>query len=207
MTLASVRQHLAQHAPDLKITELPVSAATVALAAAAFGVEPGQIVKTLTLMVADDIVLLVAAGDARLSNRKFKDVFAVKPRMLPAEDVERETGHPVGGVSPFGLAKPLRVYCDESLRRFAEVLPSGGAPNTGIRISPERMARLSSASWVDVTAPHAGPSTNEGLTRTNRIAAESTVAVLAGGTPPAHQVVADGRAQFTGSHIESMIRF
>lgn len=150
MSLLSVKDFLAQHAPDLEVIELAESTATVALAAAAHGVAPGQIAKTLSLRMKDGIVLVVTRGDARLDNRKFKSHFGVTARMLDASEVEALTGHPVGGVCPFGLAAPLPVYCDISLREFEEVIPAGGAINAAVRICPERMATLTGAQWVDV---------------------------------------------------------
>ncbi|AHJ68443.1 Hypothetical protein GbCGDNIH2_1717 [Granulibacter bethesdensis] len=152
MSLASVRAFLAAHAPDIQILEMPDSTATVAQAAAAFGVEPGQIAKTLAFLVGGQTLILVARGDARLDNRKIRTRFGGKPRMLPLEDVEPVTGHPVGGVCPFGLSQPLPVYCDRSLLGFAEVLPAAGSPNSAVRITPERLAILTNAEWVDVCA-------------------------------------------------------
>jgi prolyl-tRNA editing enzyme YbaK/EbsC (Cys-tRNA(Pro) deacylase) len=151
MSLDSVKAFLATRAPDIAVIELPASTATVTLAAEAHGVEPGRIAKTLSLRIGDDVVLLVTRGDARLDNQKFKATFRVKPKMLEAAEVEAATGHPVGGVSPFGLSRPLRVYCDVSLKDFDEVLPAAGAINSAVRIRPERLAVLTSAEWVDVT--------------------------------------------------------
>jgi len=150
MSLDSVKQFLAEHAPDLSIIEVDSSGATVAMAAMAFGVTPGQIAKTLSLSVGEQVILLVARGDARLDNRKYKDQFGAKARFLAASEVEKVTGHPIGGVGPFGLASQLDVYCDVSLRSFSEVLPAAGASNAGVRIVPERMAQLVNARWVDV---------------------------------------------------------
>jgi len=151
MSLSSVKQFFAAHAADVQVAELGTNTATVALAAGALGVAPGQIAKTLSLRLPDEVILVVARGDARLDNRKFKQRFGAKARMLESTAVEAETGHPVGGVCPFGLAKPLRVFCDVSLRAFTEVFPAGGTPDTAIRITPERMAALTGAAWVDVT--------------------------------------------------------
>jgi prolyl-tRNA editing enzyme YbaK/EbsC (Cys-tRNA(Pro) deacylase) len=95
-------------------------------------------------------VLLVARGDARLDNRKYKERFGQKAKMLSLDEVEQETGHPVGGVCPFGLARPLRVFCDVSLRAFDEVFPAAGALDAAVRITPERLAALTRAEWVDV---------------------------------------------------------
>lgn len=156
MSLASVRLFLDHHAPDLTILELPGSTATVAEAAAGHGVEPAQIAKTLALRAGDKLLLLVTRGDARLDNQKAKAIFGGKVKMLPADEVVALTGHPVGGVCPFGLATPLPVYCDISLQAFAEVLPAAGSTHSALRISPSRMAALTGADWVDVclsTAP------------------------------------------------------
>ncbi len=150
MSLQSVRQFFADRAPDVEIIELSQSTATVALAAAAHRVEPGQIAKTLSLKVKDDVILVVAKGDARLDNKKLKSVFGAKARMLSSDEVVIMTGHPVGGVCPFGLENPLAVYCDISLRQYQEVFPAAGAIHNAVRIAPERMAQLTDATWVDV---------------------------------------------------------
>lgn len=157
MSIATVRAFLAERAPELQVIEHADSTATVALAAAAFGVEPGQIAKTLSLKVGDTVLLVVARGDTRLDNRKAKAAFGGKARMLSAEEVVEHTGHPVGGVCPFGLAKPLPVYCDVSLKAFAEVLPAAGSTNSALRIAPERMAELTAAAWVDVCQEISAP--------------------------------------------------
>ena len=150
MSIESVRAFFQANAPEIEIIETPESSATVALAAAAHGVAPEQIAKTICLRVGDTVLLVVASGTARLDNRKFKDRFGGKGRMLDAEEVVAITSHPVGGVCPFGLPTPLPVYCDESLRQFAEVVPAAGATNAAVRITPERMAALTGAEWVDV---------------------------------------------------------
>ncbi|MBO3278086.1 YbaK/EbsC family protein [Pseudomonas schmalbachii] len=150
MSLESVRAFFAAKAPDIDIIELDTSTATVALAAEAHGVEPGRIAKTLSLRVGERTVLVVARGDARLDNRKLKEALGGKAKMLAAEEVAELTGHPVGGVCPFGLATPLPIYCDVSLRAFEEVLPAAGALHSAVRIDPERLAELVEADWVDV---------------------------------------------------------
>lgn len=157
MSLSSVKSFLAAHAPEITIIELQQSTATVTLAAEGHGVEPAQIAKTLALRVADDVILIVTRGDARLDNKKYKARFATKPRMLALDEVEEETGHPVGGVCPFGLAKPHRIYCDISLKAFGEVVPAAGAPNAAVRINPDRMAQLAAAEWIDVSDIPSGP--------------------------------------------------
>ena len=152
MSLQSVRAFLAERAPDIGIIELATSTATVALAAAGHGVAPAQIAKTLSLKTGARAFLVVAAGDARLDNKKAKAAFGGKVKMLDAREVEEMTGHPVGGVCPFGLARPLHVYCDLSLKRFLEVVPAAGAVNAALRIAPARLAELAGAEWVDVCA-------------------------------------------------------
>jgi prolyl-tRNA editing enzyme YbaK/EbsC (Cys-tRNA(Pro) deacylase) len=150
MSLESVRMFLADRAPDLAVIELDVSTATVALAAEAHGVEPGRIAKTLSLRIGDRVVLIVARGDARLDNRKVKAILGGKPRMLDAQEVAELTGHPVGGVCPFGLATQIPVYCDVSLKAFDEVVPAAGSTNSAVRVNPIRMAELVGATWVDI---------------------------------------------------------
>jgi prolyl-tRNA editing enzyme YbaK/EbsC (Cys-tRNA(Pro) deacylase) len=150
MSLASVRAFFAENAPDIAVLELETRTATVAEAAAAHGVAPAQIAKTLSLRVGEQLVLLVTRGDARLDNRKAKAVLGGKVRMLDLAEVEAATGHPVGGVCPFGLIAPLPVYCDVSLKAFDEVVPAAGSTHSAVRIAPERMAALTAAAWVDV---------------------------------------------------------
>jgi prolyl-tRNA editing enzyme YbaK/EbsC (Cys-tRNA(Pro) deacylase) len=150
MSVDSVRKFLAEKAPDITIIELEISTATVALAAQGHGVEPAQIAKTLSLRVGERNLLVVIRGDARLDNKKAKAAFGGKARMLGAEEVVAVTGHPVGGVCPFGLATPLKVYCDVSLKAFGEVVPAAGSTHSAVRIDPLRMAALVGAEWVDV---------------------------------------------------------
>jgi prolyl-tRNA editing enzyme YbaK/EbsC (Cys-tRNA(Pro) deacylase) len=150
VSLESVRAFLRFHAPDIEVIETAESSATVALAAAAHGVEPAQIAKTICLRAGDTAMLIVASGTSRLDNRKFRDRFAAKARMLDAAEVVALTSHPVGGVCPFGLPSPIPVYCDISLRDFAEVVPAAGATNAALRIAPHRIADLTGAEWVDV---------------------------------------------------------
>jgi prolyl-tRNA editing enzyme YbaK/EbsC (Cys-tRNA(Pro) deacylase) len=132
------------------VIESPQSSATVTLAAEAYGVEPGRIAKTLSLRVGERVVLIVASGTARMDNKKVKAQFGVKPKMLGLDEVADITGHEVGGVCPFGLKAPLPVYCDVSLRAFDVVVPAAGSTHSAVRITPERMAELTGAEWVDV---------------------------------------------------------
>ncbi|MCC3719396.1 YbaK/EbsC family protein [Rouxiella badensis] len=151
MSVQRVQQFLAEHAPEATVTVLEKSTATVAEAAEAFEVESGQIAKTLSFRVNDEVVLLVMAGTARIDNKKYKQLFGVKARMLPSDEVETLTGYPPGGVCPFAAADAVKVYCDHSLKSYDEVLPAGGSVNSGVRIAPARLASITGADWIDVT--------------------------------------------------------
>ena len=155
MSYESVRDDLARRAPDLSIIQAEQSTATVIEAAAALGVTPGRIAKTLALRVNERVVLVVARGDARLDNQKTKAALGGKPRMLDAEQTLAVTGHPVGGVSPFGLPTPLPVYCDVSLRAFATVFPAAGSRNSSVEVATDRLALLLDAKWIDICTPPA----------------------------------------------------
>jgi prolyl-tRNA editing enzyme YbaK/EbsC (Cys-tRNA(Pro) deacylase) len=159
MSLQSVRDFFARHAPDVSVIELASSTATVALAAQGHGVEPGQIAKTLSLKVGERKFLVVTRGDARLDNKKAKALFGGKVTMLSPEEVLTVTGHEVGGVCPFGLLTELPVYCDVSLKDFGEVVPAAGSTHSAVRIDPLRMAALVKAQWVDAcqSPPDNGP--------------------------------------------------
>lgn len=150
MSIESVRAFLAEHAPDVSLIVGEAGLATVEDAAIGLNVSPGQIAKTMAVDLGSEIVLLVLGGVARIDNRKFRDRFGAKPKLIDIGVVEQVTGHPVGGVSPIGLARPLRVFCDVSLHEFGEVMPAGGARNAAIRLSPDRLAELTKAEWVDV---------------------------------------------------------
>lgn len=150
MSEASVRAFFATHAPDVAIIDQGVSTATVIEAAAALGVEPARIAKTLSLRVGDTVALVCTRGDARLNNGKAKAALGGRPRMLAADEVEAITGHPVGGVCPFGLAAPLPVYCDLSLKDFATVFPAAGSRTASVELTPDRLAALTGAQWIDI---------------------------------------------------------
>jgi prolyl-tRNA editing enzyme YbaK/EbsC (Cys-tRNA(Pro) deacylase) len=150
MSAESVRAWLADHAPDLRLIEVEESTATVDTAAKALGVEPGRIAKTLAIRAGEHLFLLVARGDARLDNRKSKDEFGARPRMLGAEETFEVTGHPVGGVCPFGLETPLPVYLDVSLQAFEVVYPAGGSLNTSVEVATKRLFDLVGERWVDL---------------------------------------------------------
>ena len=150
MSAESVRSWMEERAPDLPIIETELSTATVETAAKALGVEPGRIAKTLAIRAGGRTFLVVARGDARLDNQKSKAEFGARPRMLGAEETLELTGHPVGGVCPFGLATPLHVYLDVSLKPFDIVYPAGGSLNTSVRVTPERLFELVGERWVNV---------------------------------------------------------
>ena len=150
MSFESVRAWLEANAPDLRLIEGHQSTATVADAAAALGVGPERIAKTLAIRVGGETFLLVARGDARLSNAKCKAEFGARPRMLDAEETLALTGHPVGGVCPFGLKTALPVYLDVSLKAFDIVYPAGGSLNTSVEVSTERLFDLVAERWVDL---------------------------------------------------------
>lgn len=150
MSLESVKTFLAQKAPELEVIETGRRTATVAEAADVLGLPPARIAKTLSLRRGEDVFLVVVRGDARLDNRKAREAFGGKVRMLELAEVETLTGHPVGGVCPFGLAQPLPVYCDVSLKAFEEVAPAAGSVDSAVLISPARLAQITGAQWVDV---------------------------------------------------------
>ena len=153
MSLESVRAWLAVNAPDLPLIETQESTATVESAARALNVEPGRIAKTLAVRAGDRLFLLVARGDARLDNRKCKDELGARPRMLGAEETLELTGHPVGGVCPFGLKTPLPIYLDRSLQDFDVVYPAGGSLNTSVEVRVDRLFALVAERWVDLCRP------------------------------------------------------
>lgn len=135
-----------------KVMEFEVSSATVELAAQALGVEGARIAKTLSFKTQDDgCMLILAAGDARIDNRKFKDKFHLKAKMLTADEVLEMVGHPVGGVCPFGINEGIPVYLDESLKRFVTVFPAVGSGNSAIELNLEELFEYSKAlEWIDV---------------------------------------------------------
>ena len=134
-----------------RVMEFEVSSATVELAAMAVGVEGARIAKTLSFKKDDSCILILAAGDARIDNRKFKDFFHMKAKMPSPEEVLAIVGHPVGGVCPFGINEGIDVYLDESLRRFETVFPAVGSGNSAIELNMEELFEYSKAlAWIDV---------------------------------------------------------
>lgn len=150
MSLQSVKEWLAAHAPDLPLIEVEGTTATVDTAAQALGVVPGRIAKTLAIRAGDRLFLLCTRGDARLDNRKCKDELGARPRMLGADETLEVTGHPVGGVCPFGLKQPLPIYLDVSLQAFDVVYPAGGSLNSSVEVSTERLFTLVAERWLDL---------------------------------------------------------
>jgi prolyl-tRNA editing enzyme YbaK/EbsC (Cys-tRNA(Pro) deacylase) len=149
LSFEAARDWLRTHAPDLEIIEAHASTATVQDAAATLGVEPGRIAKTLAIRVSGEVLLLVTRGDARLDNAKAKAAFGGRPRMLGPDETLALTGHAVGGVCPFGLATPLPIYLDLSLRDYDEVFPAAGSLNSSVRVAPQRLAEVTGGTWVD----------------------------------------------------------
>lgn len=152
MSIERARAHLAKYGLEDRIKELTVSSATVALAAEALGCEPARIAKTLSFENGEGAILILAAGDARIDNAKFKHRFGMKAHMLSAERVEPLIGHGVGGVCPFGINEGIPVYLDESLRRFDIVYPAAGTAASAVVLTLSELERASEADgWVDVT--------------------------------------------------------
>lgn len=150
MAIEKVKAFFAQYGMEDRVREFDVSSATVELAAQALGCEPCRIAKTLSFM-ADGPILIVAAGDARIDNPKYKARFGTKAKMLTPGEVETLVGHAVGGVCPFGVNEGVTVYLDESLKRFETVFPACGSANSAIGLSIPELERYSGfAAWVDV---------------------------------------------------------
>ena len=151
MSMERAKEHLKTYGLEGKIRVFPVSSATVELAARALGCEECRIAKTLSFDQNGDTVLVVAAGDAKVDNARYKAAFSCKARMVPATEVEQRVGHAVGGVCPFGVHEGVRVYLDESLRRFDVVYPACGTADSAVELTLEELERSSgSIGWLDV---------------------------------------------------------
>lgn len=154
MSIQKVREHLAAYGAADRIREFDVSSATVELAAKALGCAESRIAKTLSFMLGDRVVLVVAAGDVKVDNRKYKDFFGGKAKMLAREDAERLTGHAVGGVCPFAVNDGVEVWLDESLKRFGTVFPACGSSSSAIELPLDELEKFSRAKgWTDVCKP------------------------------------------------------
>ena len=151
MALEKAKKYLEEKGFLDRVIEPEVSTATVELAAAAVGVEPGRICKSLSFLIEDRPVIILAEGMARVNNKKYKAQFGKKARMIPREKVEEYIGHEAGGVCPFGLNSEVTVYMDESLRRWDVVYPAAGNDHSAVRLTPDELMMLSGAAgWVDV---------------------------------------------------------
>ena len=151
MSIEKVRTFFAQYGMENRVLEFQASSATVELAAIAVGVEPARIAKTLSFSVDGVPVLIVAAGDARVSNPKFRDFFHQKAKMLSYDEVSEKIGHHVGGVCPFAIPESVKVYLDISLKRFRTVFPAAGSDNSAIELTLKELEEFSHFSdWVDV---------------------------------------------------------
>ncbi len=151
MSIEKGKAYFAQFGMEDQVQEFTVSSATVELAAAALSCEPQRIAKTLSFLVDGQAILILAAGDARIDNPKYKAQFGVKAKMIPAEDVERLIGHGVGGVCPFGINEGVTVYMDESLKRFTTVFPAVGSANSAIELTIPQLEQYSGyTAWIDV---------------------------------------------------------
>ena len=153
MSVETVKAHLAKFAADQRVRFLPELTATVESAAAAIGVEPARIAKTLAVRIkGGGILVLVTKGTARLDNAKFKAQFGAKPIFIRKDECLAMTGHPPGGVCPFGLPPDLPVYLDQSLREFDRLFPAAGAVDNFVDASPEELEEWTGGEWVDVCA-------------------------------------------------------
>lgn len=151
MSIEKVKAYFAEHGMEDRILEFPVSSATVELAAQALNCEPKRIAKTLSFRVGEQAILVVAAGDARVDNAKYKNRFGVKAKMLSHEEAAEMIGHAVGGVCPFAVKEGVAVYLDESLKRFPTVFPAAGSSNSAIELTIAELETYSRfTAWVDV---------------------------------------------------------
>jgi len=151
MSLLKAKEYLTKYGLDDKIMEFPVSSATVKEAAEAVGCADAEIAKTLSFIVNDDAILIVVSGDQKIDNSKFKSEFHEKAKMIPFDDVEPMIGHAVGGVCPFGINDNVKVYLDESLKRFNIVYPACGSGNSAARLTLEELEKASGyEKWIDV---------------------------------------------------------
>jgi prolyl-tRNA editing enzyme YbaK/EbsC (Cys-tRNA(Pro) deacylase) len=154
MSIEAVREYLRRWNRDSDIIELAASTATVVEAASALGVIPARIAKSISLMREDRAMLVITAGDTKLDNRKYKETFGLKAKMLTPEEALAMTGHAIGGVCPFGLPAGVAVYLDVSLKRFDTVFPACGSGNSAIELTPDELNEYAqNTTWVDVCKP------------------------------------------------------
>lgn len=152
MSVQLVKEYLKQWDFDRKVKEFDESSATVELAAHAVGVIPARIAKTLSFKVEDACILIVTAGDAKIDNKKYKEFFHTKAKMLTAEEVVAFTGHAIGGVCPFAITNPnVKVYLDNSMKRFEIVYPAAGSGSSAVELTlPELETASGALAWIDV---------------------------------------------------------
>lgn len=151
MSMERAYAHLSKYGLQNRIRTFDVSSATVELAAAALGVDGARIVKTLSYLTPEGAILIAAAGDIRIDNRRFKEYFHTKAKMLTAAQAEEMIGHAVGGVCPFGVNEGVKVYLDESIKRFDKVYPAAGTANSAVELSVPELEQTSEAvGWVDL---------------------------------------------------------
>lgn len=151
MSVEKVREYLKQFGKDNDILEMDESTATVELAARTLGTEEARIAKSLSFYNGDEAMVIVVAGDAKIDNKKFKEKFGFKARMLAPEDTVRFTGHAIGGVCPFALPYNVTVYLDDSMKRFETMFPACGSGNSAIELTLDELEKTSgSKEWVDV---------------------------------------------------------
>ncbi len=150
MSIESVRKEFKEKGLAYKIIEFEASTATVDLAAEALGVEPGRIAKTMAFDLKGEDVLVLMKGDTRIDNKKFKAVFGKKAKMVQSEVIEERTGHPMGGVCPFGNVKGLEVFMDESLKVYDLVYPAAGSRHSAVEISVEDLAAYTGNKWISI---------------------------------------------------------
>ena len=154
MSLNGVKEYLKVFGVDKRILEFSVSSATVSQAAQALGCEPCRIAKTLSFDCGGQTILVVTAGDCKISNAKYKAVFHCKAKMLTSEEALKCTGHAVGGICPFAVPENVKIYLDVSLRRFKTVFPACGSSNSAIELTTEELEQYAKSSgWVDVCSP------------------------------------------------------
>lgn len=151
MAVEKVREYLKEYHMEDRILEFDVSSATVELAAQAVGCEPERIAKTMSFLVHEEVILIVTAGDVKIDNKKYKQHFHAKAKMIPFEEVEEYTGHAPGGVCPFAVREGVRAYLDESLKRFETVYPAAGSANSAVRLTPQELEQcIENVMWIDV---------------------------------------------------------
>lgn len=152
MSIENARKYLEKFNVTNRILEFNESSATVDMAAHALGCEPERIAKTLSFLVNDDPVLIVTAGDTKIDNSKYKSFFGTKAKMIPSEDLVNLVGHEAGGVCPFGVNEGVKVYLDNSLKRFDTVFPACGSANSAIELTIEELEKYSNfVEWIDVS--------------------------------------------------------